>query len=276
MADKGLVGKRRTGRYLRWLAGGLACALVLWSVLAYVLLPDIWLHYEHQPALAGRAMTTRTSANIPGDPINIGLAGSQKDVLCAMAAAGWSPADALTLASSIAIVGSIILDRPYRDAPVSPLFYDGRREDLAFEKEAGGSALRRHHVRFWQVLDSGAENRPVWLGAATFDRSVGLSDYTLQVTHRIAPDIDAERDGLAADLEKAGRVAATYEITGVGPTLNGRNGGGDRYFTDGEIRMLRLQEGCGPPAPGGPLRIANPAHIVAKNAFWRVLHGLWR
>ena len=39
-------------------------------------------------------------------------------------------------------------DRPDKDAPVSPLYYDGRVEDLAFEKPSGKSADRRHHVRF--------------------------------------------------------------------------------------------------------------------------------
>jgi hypothetical protein len=35
--------------------------------------------------------------------------------------------------------------------------------------------LRRHQVRFWKVLEKGIEGRPVWLGSATLDRSVGLS-----------------------------------------------------------------------------------------------------
>jgi hypothetical protein len=47
----------------------------------------------------------------------------------------------------------VMLDRPYRDAPVSPLYYEGKKEQLAFEKPEGKSADRRHHVRFWQVLD---------------------------------------------------------------------------------------------------------------------------
>jgi hypothetical protein len=95
-------------------------------------------------------------------------------------------------------------------------------------------------VRFWQVLERGEEGREVWLGAVTYDRSVGVSHYTGQVTHHIAPDIDAERDGLIGDLTAAKVVEAMYQITGLGPTLNGRNGGGDPYWTDGEIRLARL------------------------------------
>jgi hypothetical protein len=92
-------------------------------------------------------MVTRTSSSIPGDALNVGLVGSKEDVLRAMHAAGWFPADPITLRSSIEIVGSVVLDRPYRDAPVSSLYYDGKKEQLAFEKPDRGSADKRHHVR---------------------------------------------------------------------------------------------------------------------------------
>ena len=143
---------------------GTAVFVAIYVVLADFLLPSTWRHYEHQKKLATLAMVTHTKAGIPGDPINVGLVGSKEDVLCAMKAAEWYPADPITLRSSIAIAGSVLLDRPYRDAPVSHLYYENRREDFAFEKPAGKSADRRHHVRFWQVLDSGDEDRPVWSG----------------------------------------------------------------------------------------------------------------
>src|SRR5438132_6430465 len=170
----------------------LALSLVLaYGALAYVVLPAFWTHYEHQKGLANLPMVTRTAQGIPGDPINVGLIGSEKEILCAMNTAGWFPADPVTFRSSIEIAGSVLLDRAYKDAPVSNLFYLDRREDLAFEKPAGTSADHRHHVRFWKVLDQGQEQRPVWLGAATFDRSVGVSHFTGAITHHIGPDIDA-------------------------------------------------------------------------------------
>src|SRR5581483_2608922 len=162
----------------------------------------------------GLTMVTRTKVGIPGDPINVGLVGSKADVLCAMNAAGWYPADPVTLRSSLEIVGSVLLDRPYRDAPVSPLYYENRREDLAFEKPAGTSADRRHHVRFWEVLARGQEGRAVWLGAVTFDRGVGFSHDDAKITHHIAPDIDAERNLLTGDLRAAKVVTSIYEVTG--------------------------------------------------------------
>jgi LssY C-terminus len=248
---------------------GLVAGALLYGLLAYVVLPFAWSHYEHQKGLQNLPMVTRTAQGIPGDPLNIGLVGSREDIALAMQAIGWSPANKVTLRSSIDIVGSVILDRPYKEAPVSPLFFDNRREDLAYEKQAGSSADRRHHVRLWQVLKTGAEGRPVWLGDAAFDMGVGLSHYTGQVTHRIAADIDAERDYLGAELIKAGMVITTYQVSGVGPTLFGRNGEGDRYYTDGEIHVLVLTE-RGAVNPKPPAELPDPPFIALKDRLW---HG---
>jgi len=251
----------------------LAVFLVAYGILAYILLPLMWTHYEHQKGLAGLPMVTRTVQDIPGDPINVGLVGNKDDVLCAMHTAGWYPADPITFKSSAEIIGSVILRRPYRDAPVSPLFYEGRREDLAFEKPVGDSADRRNHVRLWEVIKEGQEGRPVWLGSATFDRDVGLSRYTGQVTHHIGPDIDAERDLLTDDLKRAKVVQAIYEVTGVGPTLVGRNGEGDRYYTDGEIKISRLVAGCNAKAET-TVELANPPIVDLKNETWKAIAGI--
>ncbi len=249
------------------------CLLIALSVvlaylaLAYLALPALWNHYEHQRRLADLPMVTRTAQGIPGDPINVGLIGDKLDVLCAMRAAGWYPADPVTLRSSIEIAGSVLLDRPYHDAPVSPLFYLGRHEDFAFEKPAGGSADRRHHVRFWKVLDQGQEKRPVWLGDATFDRGVGVSHYTGAITHHISADIDAERSLLASDLEAAQMVDAKYQVTGVGVTLAGRNGGGDSYYTDGEVWILRLVVAC--------QKRTTPADIIPSPMATEIKDQIW-
>jgi hypothetical protein len=245
-----------------------AAIIAAYLVLAYGVLPAAWSYHEHEPGLAALPMITRTANGIPGDALNVGLVGSRDDLLRAMHAASWFPADPVTLRTSLEIVGSVVLDRPYRDAPVSPLYYQGQREQLAFEKPEGRSADRRHHVRFWQVLDKGTDGRPVWLGSATFDRGVGLSHDTGQVTHHIAPDIDAERDLLMSDLRDAGMVRAFFQISGTGPTLLGRNGGGDPYYTDGEIDVAMLVvDGVKRSEP--PVTLPPPSLIAVKDQVWR-------
>ena len=249
---------------LHWLWVG-AC---WWALAAYLFIPFVWRHYGYQKRLDGKPMVTHTSVGLPGDPINVGIVGDQDDLVAAMHAAGWHPADPVTLKSSMKIIGSVVLHRSYEDAPVSPLFYDGRVQDLAFEYPIGTSAKQRQHVRFWKVLAEGDEGRPVWLGAATFDQAVGISHYTAQVTHHIAADVDAARNFVLQTIIAAKKALARYHVTGVGPTMNGRNGGGDRYFTDGEIAFARLTPAAS--VNHGPVQdLPDPPMVSLKNKLFQ-------
>jgi len=258
---------RRSRSRARRFTSRLVALVGLYLVLAYLVLPSFWWHFEHLPAMEPLPKTTLAPDGLPGDPLNVALVGSEADVLGAFAATPWRPADPITLGSALAIARGVVFDRPDPDAPVSELLLFGRRQDLAFEKTVGGSPRRRHHVRFWQTDVHAEGERPVWMGAATFDRGVGLSHTTGQITHHIAPDVDDERDALMDDLEVAGRMTALFHVTGVGPTLNGRNGGGDRWFTDGELAVGVLA-----PAGGAgvvPVRVLpSPAPVEIKNQFW--------
>ncbi len=228
----------------RMAMSGLLVLLAAYLMLAYFVVPEIWIFRDAGRVADFGPMVTRTEQDIPGDPINVGLVGSKEQILRAFTAAGWDPADKVTLRTSAEIGLSVVLDRPDLDAPVSPLLFEGRKQDLAFEKAVGKSADERNHVRFWQTKEIGDDGRPIWLGSASFDRGVGFSHDTGQITHHIGADVDAERNLLIGDLLKAGQLASTYEIAGVGATKTGRNGGGDPYFTDGKalIGVLAVKD----------------------------------
>src|SRR5262245_18242234 len=140
---------------------------VAYLILAYVLAPLLLRHFERQPALAATPKVTLTALNVPGDPLNVALIGSQDEVIRALLAAKWAPADPITYRSALRIAASVVFRRPDPDAPVSNLFLFGRRQDLAFEKEIGKSAAQRNHVRLWQTDLHDADGRPIWVGAAT-------------------------------------------------------------------------------------------------------------
>lgn len=229
-----MARRRVISKTLSWLAA----VLVLYGIAAYVAAPDAWRIFGDQKLGPRADMLTRTSAGIAGDPINLGFVGPKETLLRAFAAAGWHPADPLTLRTAYEIGIDVVLDRPYADAPVSPLFFEGRQQDLALEKPIGTSPDQRHHLRIWNVGDG----QGFWFGAATLDRGVGLSHDTGQITHHIAPDIDAERDLVVSDLTAAGQVAETYVIDGIGATSDGRNGEGDPYVTDGFATVVALAD----------------------------------
>ena len=207
---------------------------------AYVLAPLFWREaIDLHPALAGAPHVTRTMNGIPGDPVNLALIGSEEEVVLAMTKAGWVPADPMTFESSVRIAVDSVFRRPDETAPVSSLYLFGRKQDLAFEQPIGDSPRRRHHVRFWR-WDQQQDRRDVWFGSATLDERVGLSHTTGQVTHHISPDVDAERDKIGADLENAGQARKVAWKDGFHQELDGRNGGGDAWHTDGRLAVLGL------------------------------------
>jgi len=255
--------------------GILAVLLLLYWLLSYVVLPALGRHYEHHPKLQDTPKTTETAENIPGDPLNLALVGTKAEVVQALLAIGWYPADPITFQTSIAIAESVLLNHPYPCAPVSNLYLWGRKQDLAFELPVGKSTRQRHHVRFWQSNELGIDGRSLWMGAATFDLSVGLNHFTGQITHHIAPDVDIERDQLLLDLKGAGQLVQVYQVTGVGATLQGRNGGGDWYYTDGELTVgVLLVEGVVQAMP--PSKLLNPAPVEFKNRVWSLVRRLFK
>lgn len=210
---------------------------VLWLALAYGGLPRLWSKHEHgKMAARSGEQISYTAQDIAGDPLNLRLSGSADAIDCAFTRAGWSRADPLSLASAFHIAISVIEGQSYSAAPVSPLYVADRQQDLAYELDEGRSARRRHHIRLWR---SGPD---AWVGAASFDKGVGLSLFTLQITHHIGPDLDAERDRVVALILAAGGHATGTASAGLHRWH--RNGGGDPYHTDGEIADLTLSEHC--------------------------------
>jgi hypothetical protein len=57
-------------------------------------------------------------------------------------------------------------------------------------------------------------------------------------------------------------------VTGVGATLVGRNGGGDRYYTDGELTIGVLGTQADADRPD---RLPNPVAVQLKEQLWSAI-----
>lgn len=223
---------------------GVATFVVFWGLLAYLVLPRVHrvLTTIYVPDyFIGR---TRTSDGLLGDPINLALLGDETALHRAMGEAGWTRADPVTLRTSLRIVTSTITRKSYDEAPVSPLFLFGRTHDFAYQQEVEGNPAKRHHVRFWRTPDGwllpGGE-RVDWLAAGTFDRAVGFSLFTLQITHKIDADTDIERDFIVHSVLEHSPDARLRVLKDFSTGYHSRNGGGDSIRTDGDLPILELQ-----------------------------------
>lgn len=223
----------------------IAAVVILWLVFAYVILPRIHrlLSRIYVPNyFIGRA---RTADGLLADPVNLAIRGSRDTLIDTMHEAGWVEAERITLKSSLKVIGSVLRARSYANAPVSNLFVFGRKQSLAFQKEVDSNPSKRHHIRFWHVpsqvsLPGGYDVD--WVGAATYDDAVGLSLFTFQLTHSIDGDVDVERDFVVDTLKAAHRVEHVKRIERFFPGYEHRNGGGDKFFTDGSMVIVDLKE----------------------------------
>lgn len=209
---------------------------LLYFVVTYLVMPTLWKRYEHKhPGLNDIPGITLTGSGIPGDPLNVTLIGTKADLVKIMLAARWYPADPLSLKSCLEIAEATVFKREYDAAPVSSLYLFGRKEDLAFEQPLGNNPRERHHVRFWKTDKIDPDGRPVWIGSAVFDKHVGFSSTTGQITHITSADVDMERDFLFQCLQKTGHLSETYVEKDYHKVREGRNGGGDPWKTDGNL-----------------------------------------
>lgn len=213
--------------------------LILWLFTAYIMLPRIHrlLTKLYLPEyFIGRV---RTSEGILADPVNLAFNGSLRELTSVFKEAGWTEADPLTPRTAWKITVCSLLHRSYPNAPVSSMYLFSKRQDIAFQKEVNGNPNARHHVRFWRTPSSWwlpGGTRATWLGAATYDQSVGLSLLTWQITHRIAENTDEERDHTWQSLPKDKVTIA--KLHHFMTPYKSRASAGDSISTDGTLVIM--------------------------------------
>lgn len=228
---------------------------VAYAIGAYVILPNaVRMGLKIQRARHVPSFTM-TGDGLPGDPINVALAGTFDQLRDAFAAAGWVEADPLTLRSSWRMVRAFVLNDPYPTAPFSTLYLFGRGQDIGFQKAINNSPRKRHHIRFWaQSLDYAQtsadtldfwldtdrpsdEERVLWIGAGTRDTGFSLTRLTFQITHATDPDTDVEREFIVSELTRCGAIASA-RLYRAGEQL--KTGRVNHYVTDGDVAIAEI------------------------------------
>jgi hypothetical protein len=237
-------------RRLPWIVS----AAVTYGLAAYVILPRVLrvglriLQHRHVPSY------TITADGLPGDPVNVALVGTLHQLRAAFAALGWYEADRLGWKSSWGMVRAFVFNRPYPTAPFSTLYLFGRGQDIGFQKAIDNSPRKRHHIRFWALSLTHAQQtwptggfwsnteRPpddepvIWVGAGTRDTGLSFTRLTFQITHATDSDTNAERDYLIAELIRIGTIERA-EVFKAGGNLPEHV---NHYVTDGDIALARL------------------------------------
>ncbi len=229
------------------LLGSLALALVCLALLLF------FLRYERPlPRVDGATIPlTPSPADVPRrsegllgeqmEPVSIIVIGSKEQVIAAFEHGGWTLADLPTPIRVVKESLAALVNRPDANGPATPAYLADRPQTLTFEKPDPNAPgiRRRHHTRVWQTSYCASPGcQPIWVATASFDIGVELSAKLHLPTHRIDPNIDAERALIVTDLTRAG--ATDLGTMAVVPPLRGTNAAGDAFTTDGRAALLAI------------------------------------
>src|SRR5262249_35911042 len=157
--------------------------------------------------------TTNATGTVSGDPLNIVFVGEINDIFSALLDRQWNMTEVVDLESSWQEAKAFLLGTPFLYAPVSPLYFYGRPQDVTVQKPRS-MINARNHLRLWRAPMQ-FEGKPVWVGQVSRDIGVRFTLDTWNLaTHRIDPHVDGTREYLVQDLFRSGRVTKVGYVKG--------------------------------------------------------------
>ncbi len=174
------------------------------------------------------------------EPMNLILVGSQEQAADLFSKAGWRPADPVSFGSMQKALLAIFFNRAYDTGPVTPCYIGKKRQDAAFQKATSIDKFRqRHHLRLWRTSLKTKDGRPVLVGQASYDKDIKTFGFlAFPPIHKIAPELDAERRLVCADLTVVGaKVLGEVQLN---EAYADRNAYRDAFFTDGFASIVEV------------------------------------
>jgi len=119
------------------------------------------------------------------------------------------------------------------------LLLNGEPADMSLEKSLN-DVSKRHHIRLWKQGEW--QGQELWIGAATRDVDFGYLRPGRAFTHRIAAEVDRERDKVAYDLVFTG-CTNSLDWTGRASVPRvAENATGDAMTTDARLAVVELND----------------------------------
>jgi LssY C-terminus len=183
-----------------------------------------------------------------GDMVNFVMIGSEKDVQAALQAANWFVADTSNTGAVTKAILMTYEKKDYLQMPMSQLYLFGRVQDFGYEQAEPYSVVAsRHHFRLWKAPFQ-VDGQDVWVGAGTHDVGFEKDQRNGNVTHKIDPAVDGERDHIAASMEKTGLVKTLSYYLPPDPVQQAKNATGGGYHSDGRILVMWIASHQSAPA----------------------------
>jgi hypothetical protein len=188
-------------------------------------------------------VTDQPSEGNVGDLVNFVLVGNEKQVTNAFKTAGWILPDKTNQDAVVSAVLATLQKQAYVSVPMSTLFLFGRGQDYGYARAEAIKVIgQRDHFRVWQTPFKGPNGETLWAGAGTHDIGIEKDQRKENaVTHKIDPEIDGERDFIAATLQQAGMVEATGYMDRPKQIKDTKTATGGEIKTDGRTLVIVLK-----------------------------------
>jgi len=188
-------------------------------------------------ALPGLPAMNKGRLGRAGNPLNLVFVGAEPAVREALTNAGWTEVPGPIRASTRAGLAELFGGRPVASfPPMNEYWLDGRRQDMNWSIPTKFLSAR-HHFRLWDTGLRDPKGRAVWWGAGDYDLDLRLHD----LSHVRDPNLDAERDWIAASLKDSPRFKGAELIAHPGIPREGANDKGYKFFTDGKAALIELE-----------------------------------
>jgi hypothetical protein len=235
------------------------------------------------------ARTHAALSNRPSDLLNVMFIGSRDEVTTAFEAAGWIQPKPATLRTNIQRIRAVADGHGDRTAPMSDLLVQDAKPAMLWEKSFN-DVSKRHHIRIWRQ-SAPWKGREIWVGAATHDVDFAYLRPGKALTHKIAEDVDTERDKVTNDMVFTACVDVADDMERLDVPMVTRNATGDPMRTDTRMSILELN-GCENPNGVVSADGALPLHgsrmqrfarreilsfrsdVLRDNMYWRSYEGV--
>lgn len=174
-----------------------------------------------------------------GDLVNLLFVAQADDLQQAFLRGGWIKTDRWR-----PVMVWHLLRHMTHDAklPMARFYLFGRVQDYSYAlPDPAAVVTRRHHLRIWKT-DYKVDGNPVWAAAAIHDVAISLVRHGLFISHRIDPNVDAERDFVGKNLATTQLVVHQEYVRGADPIFEAQTAAGEAYHSDSRILLLDLHK----------------------------------
>ena len=178
----------------------------------------------------------------PGDMVNFLILGSEEEMQRVFTTAGWVKVDADVKNTVLHGIIVSLSKESYLTMPMSQLYLFGRAQDYGWaHAEPISVVASRNHLRVWKAPFT-INDETVWVGAATHDVGFDRDQRNNGITHKIDPNIDAERDYVEKTLSSTGFVAQVMHFLPDNPMKEAKTATGGSFHSNGQVLILKLAE----------------------------------